>query len=74
MRDSDVAREIENATNNRMRKRCEVLVISMVGKELEERWWNGSNKAFDGKTPEEMYSVSPDKVYGYLMKSAEGEW
>ena len=74
MKDSDVAREIENMTNNRMRKRCEALIIAMVSKELSEKWWNSSNKAFGGKTPEEMYAVSPDKVYGYLMRSAEGEW
>ena len=58
----------------RMRKRCESLVVAMVGKELEQQWWNGSNKAFCGDTPEQMYSVAPSVVYAYLMKSAEGEW
>ena len=57
-----------------MRKRCEVLVIAMVGKELAEKWWTGSNRAFNGATPEQIYSVTPSVVYAYLMKSAEGEW
>ena len=57
-----------------MRARCEALVLAMVGKELADKWWTGSNKAFNGETPEQMYSVSPDAVYAYLMRSAEGEW
>jgi len=39
-----------------------------------EKWWSGSNKAFCGDTPEQIYSVAPSAVYAYLMKSAEGEW
>jgi hypothetical protein len=58
----------------RMRKRCESLVIAMVGENLSKQWWTGSNKAFGGDTPEQMYSVAPSAVYAYLMKSAEGEW
>ena len=56
-----------------MRARCEVLVIAMVGKALADKWWNGPNKAFGGDTPEQMYSVAPDTVYAYLMKSLEGD-
>jgi hypothetical protein len=57
-----------------MHKRCENLVIAMVGKEMAPKWWNGSNKAFDGKSPEEDFKENPEKVYSYLMKSADGEW
>lgn len=57
-----------------MRARCEALVVAMVGQDLAERWWTGSNKAFGGDTPEQIYSVAPSAVYAYLMKSAEGEW
>jgi len=46
----------------------------MVGRELVHQWWNGANRAFDGDTPEQMYSVAPSVVYAYLMRSAEGEW
>jgi hypothetical protein len=89
MRDTDVKREIENMTRHRsnthnpidfpispanMRARCEALVTAMVGQELADKWWTGSNKAFGGDTPEQIYSVAPSAVYAYLMKSAEGEW
>ena len=57
-----------------MRQRCEALVVAMVGQNLANKWWTGSNKAFDGDTPEQIYSVAPSAVYAYLMKSAEGEW
>ena len=54
-----------------MRKLCEALVISLVGKELAETWWNSANKAFDGKTPGEIYNSNPERVYNYLMRSAD---
>ena len=57
-----------------LRKRCEALIIAMVGKVLARQWWNNPNRAFDGKTPEQMYSVEPTKVYAYLMSRSEGEW
>ena len=57
-----------------MRARCEALVAAMVGRDLADKWWAGSNKAFGDDTPEQMYSVAPSAVYAYLMRSAEGEW
>lgn len=56
------------------RKRCEALIIAMLGRKLALDWWNNPNKAFDGRTPEMAYKTEPDKVYAYLMHSAEGEW
>ena len=50
---------------------CEVLVISLVGKKHAHAWWNGRNKAFDNKTPEEMWTEEPYRVYEYLMHYAE---
>ena len=57
-----------------MRARCDALVIALEGREMSDKWWNGSNKAFGGDTPEQIYSVAPSAVYAYLMRSAEGEW
>ena len=89
MKNDDVKREIERMIQHRsntrnpldfpispenMRARCEALVTAMVGKNLSEQWWTGSNKAFGGHTPEQIYSVAPSAVYAYLMKSSEGEW
>lgn len=61
-------------TPTNMRARCEAMVIAMVGQDLADKWWAGSNKAFCGDTPEQIYSVAPSAVYAYLMRSAEGEW
>lgn len=56
------------------RKRCEVLLIAMLGRKLAAEWWDRPNKAFDGLTPQTAYITDPDKVYQYLMRSSEGEW
>ena len=55
-----------------MRKRSEVLVIALVGKNLSEKWWNSQNKAFNMMTPEEKWKEEPEAVYNYLMFHAEG--
>lgn len=49
------------------RKRCEVLVIALLGKKLAEKWWESPNKAFDQRTPEEQWQLDPESVYDYLM-------
>lgn len=53
-----------------LRERCEALITAMVGKDNTELWWNTPNKAFNNSTPEEMYRLSPNIVYDYLMKQA----
>ena len=53
-----------------LRERCESLITAMVGKDNTELWWNTPNKAFGGMTAEELYKVSPNIVYDYLMKQA----
>jgi len=57
-----------------LRSQCDVLITAMVGKDLVDRWWNGSNKAFDGKSPEVIFATEPKTVYAYLINAAEGEW
>ena len=56
-----------------LKKRCDILLLSMVGKDLVERWWNGYNKAFN-QTPKKQFDENPQSVYNYLMRSSEGEW
>lgn len=57
-----------------MRKRCDAVLLALVGStELAERWWVSHNKAFD-QTPEKQFDENPDKVYNYLMRHAHGEW
>lgn len=53
-----------------IKQRCEMLVISLVGKELAPKWWQSENNAFDGKTPEVMFQQDPEAVYNYLMDHA----
>jgi ArsR family metal-binding transcriptional regulator len=50
-----------------MRKRSEALVLALIGKNQAPNWWSSTNKAFDGKTPEEHWKVNPEDVYNYLM-------
>lgn len=50
-----------------MRRRCESMILSMVGAETALPWWNSRNYAFDGHTPNEMFDVDPDRVYSYII-------
>lgn len=54
--------------------RARALVIAMVGGELAPKWWSSANRAFDGRTPLEMWDENPTRVYTYLMSSGDGEW
>jgi hypothetical protein len=54
-----------------LRQMSDVLVISLVGKKYSKNWWNSPNKAFDNKTPEEMWTVEAYRVYEYLMHYAD---
>lgn len=56
-----------------LRKRSEVLVIALVGKDMAPKWWDGENRAF-GMTPNEKWKENPEVVYGYLMSHADGQW
>lgn len=46
------------------------LVTSLFGgtESLAARWWNSPNKAFDAKTPLEVYETDPEKIQTYLLK------
>ena len=59
-------------TNDQMLKRCQVLVIALVGKQMACKWWTSSNLAFDSITPEQMSKQDLSKVYDYLMHHASG--
>lgn len=58
---------------NLLRKKCNILLESLVGVELIERWWKSHNKAFN-KTPEQEFDTDPVSVYNYLIKHLHGEW
>jgi hypothetical protein len=57
------------------RARCNMLLHALIGnKELVEQWWKGENKAFFPETPEQVFEHSPNIIYAYLMRGAEGDW
>ena len=56
-----------------IKKRCDQLLLSLVGENLSERWWNSPNRAFENKPPIEVFKTSPDAVYTYLLRFVEGE-
>jgi len=60
--------------NRVLRARSEALVIALVGKDMAPKWWTSSNRAFEGQTPSEQFDRNAERVYGYLMRAAEGTW
>lgn len=56
------------------RRRCETLLNSMLGVEQAPDWWTRVNYAFDGRTPNDMWIIDPDRVYKYVIGSVDGYW
>lgn len=57
---------------DRAKLTCNVIVEALVGAELSDEWWTRSNRAFDGKTPDEQWGISPEVVFDYLTTHAFG--
>lgn len=57
-----------------MRRRCETMILSLVGAELAPNWWRGQNLAFDMRTPEEQWIIDPESVYKYVCGTVDGYW
>jgi len=53
--------------NEQLKKRCDMLLTVMLGKNNVEDWWQSRNKAFDMKTAKEQFDIDPKIVYNYLM-------
>lgn len=58
-------------TPENMRARSEALVIAMLGAATAPKWWASPNRAFELKTPEQMWTIDPDRVYAYLMHHSD---
>ena len=54
------------------------MLYAMLGQwELVNRWWHGSNHAFDGKSPNEVYWSGEDgrvKVADYIISHCNGDY
>jgi hypothetical protein len=59
---------------NVMLKRCQILVVALVGKQNACKWWTSSNRAFDNITPEQMSKQDLNRVYDYLMPHGSGDY
>lgn len=54
------------------------MLYELLGRaELVDQWWNSSNKAFDGKTPVEIYWSSEEgrkQVADYILTYTNYSW
>lgn len=57
-----------------MRQRAETAVLALLGVDFAKTWWNSSNFEFQGRTPEEMWMLDPQRVYQYLVGTIDGYW
>lgn len=53
-------------------------LYAMIGSpQLVDGWWHSPNKAFDMKTPDEVYQENEDgrkRVYTYVLSCSDGYW
>lgn len=51
------------------------MLYELLGRaELVDQWWNSSNKAFDGKTPNEIYWANEQgrqEVANYILSQCD---
>jgi hypothetical protein len=54
-----------------LKKRCNDLLLALVGSELlREVWWTSANKGFDDQTPADVFEKNPLAVYNYICHYA----
>lgn len=57
-----------------LKKRCDWLVVALLGSQAAQSWWTSANRAFEGQCPQEYFLTNPDQVYSYLMGFADGSY
>jgi hypothetical protein len=50
-----------------IKERCDRMLLSLVGEEQVQKWWESPNKAFDDMTPCKQFQIDPLVVYKYLL-------
>lgn len=51
------------------------ILFALLGKDdLVKKWWKSPNKAFDLKTPEEVFNVDQKAVITYLINFTTEEY
>ena len=51
-----------------------MLLESMVGPNLVEKWWDSPNRHWDMKTPNQQWEEDPKSVFKYLLSHVDGGW
>lgn len=58
--------------NERINKEnCDMILEAIVGPNAIDFWWNSSNRAFDMKSPKEMFLEDQQRVYRYLLNQVQ---
>ena len=57
-----------------LREKCNMLLESMVGPNLVEKWWDSPNRHWDMKTPNQQWEEDPKSVFKYLLSHVDGGW
>jgi hypothetical protein len=50
-----------------VKQRCNVLLISLMGKDHADTWWSSHNSAFNMLTGNQQWEIDPESVYSYLL-------
>jgi len=59
----------------KLKNRCDIILLSLLEEETASQWWHSRNKAFDMLTPQEMWdSGQYNRVYGYLLDQINGDY
>jgi hypothetical protein len=53
---------------DKTKRKLNVCLFAMLGNDdLVNRWWESPNRAFDGKTPSEVFEVDRQEVINYVL-------
>jgi hypothetical protein len=57
-----------------MMRESNAYLTVLLGASNVAEWWQKPNLAFEGKTPIEIWSENPKRVYQYLVTAGDGYW
>jgi len=55
-------------------ERCNIILTSLIGESLIEKWWDSPNKAFQMMTPKEQWNIDQKIVMSYLYGQLNGDY
>ena len=58
-----------------LRAKLDQVLKAMLGPdELVQRWWTVPNRAFNDRTPLDVFDSNPDAVVSYVLGHASGDY